>query len=487
MMNLFSFISKKLGIYIQIDRKHLKLIVSTGLGKGAVIKKVIAKPIESMSDEGIADLVREIALSNGVAFNNVAVIISREKAMIRHIRLPSVDGQEISRMVSFETTKHTPYSQAEVVSDYRVLGSGQDGYSDIMLVVSPKTEIARISDILQLSGCSINRIVLSSEAIEGWWNASEEDPAKPELLWIIDIDNETTEVAAISSQGVCFSRAVSIGVSDLVQGEDQTNPSWSRLVDEIKRSVSTYQKENPKQGEFEFIVTGSNAIAGIFNQFLSTALNKKSSAIAALSRVTIADEALDDSGIPEDISVCAICGAPYMQDFVNLLPKEQKYRQSHKDRFKKITILSISAVLTCIFFVSILAARFFQKKQLLEKLEYAHAQIEPVVSQAKAKKQKLDIIKTYISSKESSLDVIYRLYELIPAGISLVDFNYDDMSKTVRFNGRADRMADVFSLVGVLEESDAFSNVQTRSVLQRQIKDSSAVDFQIRCNFVIQD
>jgi Tfp pilus assembly protein PilN len=65
----------------------------------------------------------------------------------------------------------------------------------------------------------------------------------------------------------------------------------------------------------------------------------------------------------------------------------------------------------------------------------------------------------------------------------LLDFDYDDISKSVRFSGRAGRMSDVFSLVSVLENSDIFSNVQTRSVVQRRTMEGAAVDFQIRCNF----
>jgi len=79
---------------------------------------------------------------------------------------------------------------------------------------------------------------------------------------------------------------------------------------------------------------------------------------------------------------------------------------------------------------------------------------------------------------------IYNLYSIMPENISLIDFNYDDASRVVRFRGRAYKISDVFKLVSLLENSSSFSNVQTRSVAEKRTRASAAVDFQISCNFI---
>jgi hypothetical protein len=233
----------------------------------------------------------------------------------------------------------------------------------------------------------------------------------------------------------------------------------------------------------EFIVTGANSLIENFSEFLATAVSSRCVFLPTLSCIKLADEALDELGIPGDVSVCAICGAPYIERPVNLIPQEQRQRYKIQTKFRKAVLAVIALIVLFAAVFSGLAIKIYQKERLLEELASVHLEIEPVVKQTQEKLDKLRVIKSYISGGEASLDVIYKLYELMPQGIILVDFNYDDLTRAVRFNGRASRMSDVFKLVTVLEESEAFSNVQTRSVVQRQIADGELVDFQIRCNF----
>ena len=128
--------------------------------------------------------------------------------------------------------------------------------------------------------------------------------------------------------------------------------------------------------------------------------------------------------------------------------------------------------------------RLYQKQQLLKQIEAMLKDIEPIATVTEDKLKKLDIIKGQFSEGTSSLDVIVYLYKLIPANISLVNFDYDDKTYDVRFRGRAANMSDVFKLATILESSDKFKNVETRSVSKRRTSKGEIVDFQIRCNFL---
>jgi Tfp pilus assembly PilM family ATPase/Tfp pilus assembly protein PilN len=489
MFKLLPFFQEKYDTYVQIDRKHLKIMQIIYRGKEPAIKKLIAKPIIGMDEKSVAGFLKEIANANSIPLNFVTIIISREKAMVRHMRLPAVDKQEIDSMVSFEITKQTPYSREEIVADSKVLKSDEQGYSNVMLVVSPKTEIVKIHDIVRFAGGNPRRIVLSSEAMAGWFSVSGKHFSKTDSKCIVNIDYDNTEIMIISDKGLESSRAVSIGASELQQGVNDMNSIWSKLVDEIKRSVSTYQKENQLKQEStsEFIVTGASSVMESFNRFLTTAVTNKCIFLPVFSSVVLLDGALDASGMPEDVSVCAICGAAYLDEPINLMPEEYKMRYNYQSKFRKATTILTALAVAFIMFFSILGIRIYQKQQLLKQIESLYSQIQPIVEQTEEKIHRLRIVKNHLSDGELSLEVIYNLYELIPSGISLVDFNYDDLTKTVRFNGRAGRMSDVFKLVTTLEESDAFSNVQTHSVIQRQARDGTTVDFQIRCSFNIKD
>jgi type IV pilus assembly protein PilM len=489
MFKLFPFTEEIYNTYVQIDKKHLKVMHIIYKGKRPAIKKLIVKPIIDMDEKAVAGALKEITHANSIPLNFITIIISREKAMVRRISLPAVDRQEIDSMVSFEITKQTPYSREEIVADYKILKSDEQGYSNVMLFVSPKTEIAKIHDIVKSAGGNPRRIVLSSEAMAGWFRFSEKRFAEKVNNCIVDIDHDSTEIMITSDKGLEFSRTVSMGASELQKGVNDMNSIWSRLVDEIKRSVSKYQKENQPDQEntTEFIVTGASSVSDSFNRFLSTAVHDKCIVLPVFSFPVLLEGALGELGVPGDVSVCAICGGAYLEKPINLMPDEHKIRHSYQSKFRKVIMALAALMVLFIIICSVLATQIYQKKQSLEQIRSIYSQIQPVVEQTEEKMYKLGIVKNYLSDGESSLEVIYNLYELMPPGISLVDFNYDDLSKAIRFNGRAGRMSDVFKLVTILEESGVFNNVQTHSVIQRQSRESASVEFQIRCSFDVNE
>src|SRR4030042_1056869 len=97
--------------------------------------------------------------------------------MLRYPRLPATRAEEIESMVSYEAVKQIPYSPEEVVSDYEVIGTDKEGYSEIMLAIIHKKETTSIENALGAIGKKNLRIRLSSEALMAWLRVA----AKEEL------------------------------------------------------------------------------------------------------------------------------------------------------------------------------------------------------------------------------------------------------------------------------------------------------------------
>ncbi len=486
-MNLQSILSKKLNLYIEVDKKYLKILQSEITSTGPVITKLLAEPIFGLSEEDIAQLLNNTANSNNIRLDSVTAIISRENAMVRYMRLPTLDKLEIEKMVSFEITKQTPYSKDEIISDYRILGRDAEGYSSIMLVVSPKSEIVRINHVLGIAGNRLKQIRLSSEAIIGWLNMANVDLTGKKNTCLIDIDSDNTEIIIISSGRLGFSRSISIGAFDILDQDGVDDSSKTRLVGEIKRSIAAYLKEKTTDiAEIsELIVTGANSVIESFVEFLSINIEASCKAVNALHSISIADEALAETGLPQDASMCAVCGCPFAGEGINLISWEQKIKQGQNVVIKKI--IGIASAFTLILFAvfALVGLKMYQKEKLLNELDSMYAQVESTAGKIEMKFKKLRSIKSEFSGEASSLHVIYNLYSIIPDNISLIDFNFDDASRVVRFRGRAQKISDVFKLVTLLESSESFSNVQTRSVAEKRTRGSAAVDFQISCNFIV--
>jgi len=484
---LSSFSNTK-DLFLEIDKKYLKLSQTVARGKDIFIEKLLVEPILGLSEEEIHRILADTINRNGITFNAITAIIPRERVITRYIKLPAVDRAEIERMISFEISKQTPYSEEDITSDYKVISVDEQGYSRIMLVLSPKAEITRINNILGSFAHRLKRIYFSSEAIAGWLNIPSLNSDSANYICLVNIDTDRTEIAIVSSSGLCFSRSIPIGADDILELQGQVNLSKARLVDEIKQSIALYLKEKDVEtGDItKFVITGANIAREDFLNFLNTAIDVPSDFLNPLSGVQLSDNALSESGIPENTSVCAICGSPFVDAGINLVPQDQKTKNKKKLFIKKAAIVT---VLLSIVFSTLLGAAFFkiyQRENTLKDLEFMYSQINKTSNQIETKLKKLRSIKAHLSEGESSLDVIYNLYNLMPAGISLLDFDYDDISRAVRFSGKAGKMSDVFSLVSILESSKVFSNVQTRSVVQRQTKEGAVIDFQIKCNFKIE-
>jgi len=484
-----SFLSgKKHNTCIEIDRSYLKIVYAEVSSKDTVISKIITLPITGLSNDEISKTLSDAIATSSIKLHSVDIIISREKTMVRYLKLPAQDPDEIEDMISFEASKQIPYAQEEIISDYSILGTDSEGYTEIMLVVAHKNEANKIDEILKAAGVHAYNIRLSSEAIARWLYAvSSKDELGKKNICLVDIDNINTEIAIISNGILNFSRVASVGSENMLESE---SARWmQRLVSEIKNSISMYIKERAESSSVvsEFLITGSGSCVEEFTSMLKVQLEEECKTVSVLSMLNIADGALGEEGVTENASVSAVCGGLFIGDGINLIEKEAKKRQKISLQFKQlVSILILSGVIIGVC-LTLVFLQMHQKKKQLGQLKAMLKSVEPQAKALEDKIKKVDILKSQLSEGTSSLDVLYNLYKLIPSAISLLDFNYDDTTRVVRFRGKSQQMSDVFKLVTILEGSDKFSKVETRSVVKRRIRRGEVVDFQIRCNFAVQD
>jgi Tfp pilus assembly PilM family ATPase/Tfp pilus assembly protein PilN len=474
---------------MEIGRKYIKLLQSAQSGPHVIADKLIVEQVLGLSDDQISEFFFSIIESNNLSFDSIKAVISREKVIVRYIKLPAVSRPDIDKMVVFEIAKQTPYSKEDIVSDYRIIGKDDKGYSTIMLAISPKLEIARIDSILGKLKNKLKCIYFSSEAMAGWLKVAlmESRLGLQDAggRCLIDIDSERTDISVISALGLCFSRSIPIGSDDIIGQSAGSDSAGQRLVDEIRQSIAMYLKEKDadKTDISEFVLTGAGSAGNNLLELLKSAVDIPCVFIGSLEGAKAADSILSESGIPDDASVCSIFGCQFIDNGTNLLSLDEKIKNLRKAVFKKI--LSAAAVLFAVILISLTAGliKIQQRQEVLVSLELMYSQIKNSVEQTEEKIKKINSVKAYLSQEESSLDVIYNLYTLIPAGIQVLDFNYDDLEKKVRFNGIANKMSDVFNMITVLEDSNAFSNVHAQSLAQRDARGGAVVDFQMRCNF----
>lgn len=472
---------------IEAGKSYLKISQAEVSTKGVVISKLITRPISDLSDDEISKMLADVITTNHIRLDRLIVIISRDRAMVRYLRLPATKAEEIDSMISFEAARQIPYSQEEVISDYEIIDTDSEGYSAIMLAIVHKNELARINNILGSTGKRPDQIRLSSEAILSWLKAVPKEGMGQKAICLLDIDTDSAEITIISDGRLEFSRVASIGAANISQSESEADFWKGRLIDETKRSIGMYIKEKGKDASTisEFLVTGANSVIEDLSNLIQERMDAPCRPLNILSTLPLTKKALPDEGVSPDISVCAVCGSLFLSEGINLIPAELRRKEEVKVKTKKLVAMSMLAVVGVVLLSAAALVRLYQKERLLTRLENMLKQIEPQTKATEDKLRKLRVIEQQLSEEATSLDVIYHLYRLIPANISLIDFDYEDKDRVVRFRGTATKMSDVFNLATILEESDRFSNVQTRSASKRRTREAEVVDFQIWCNFML--
>jgi len=92
--------------------------------------------------------------------------------------------------------------------------------------------------------------------------------------------------------------------------------------------------------------------------------------------------------------------------------------------------------------------------------------------------QKNRVVKDFVSSRMTVLEVINRLYQLIPQEIYLENVLIDE-DGTITIRGVSESMSRVFNFVTALEESDLFKGVKTKSTTAKKDRGKDAAAFEI--------
>ena len=96
--------------------------------------------------------------------------------------------------------------------------------------------------------------------------------------------------------------------------------------------------------------------------------------------------------------------------------------------------------------------------------------------------KRLKIISGRSRKELSSLDLLSDLYRLLPAQLSLVNFNYEE-DKQVILKGEAPELNLVFALIADLEKAEAFKSfdIKVRYATERNTAAGKVIDFEVLC------
>ncbi|MFC1624074.1 pilus assembly protein PilM [Candidatus Omnitrophota bacterium] len=463
---------KKIAVSIEIHDSFLKLSEVVSF-KGKRTFRLVKKRFSSKKDSDISHEIANIFKTLNISQKKVSLNIPRHLVMLRFLHIPSIRDEEIKNMVDIESVRQTPYATEETIVGYRVIEKLKNGYSDVLLSIAEAKTIHRFVNILKNAKLSIEKIALGSESLLAWYLTTKGAPKEGSKFTaaLLNVDSEYIGIDIIQKRSLTFARSFSYAATDSSTGGD--------AVDEIKKSITVYQKEN-KISVDKIFISGAGSVVKKLLPILQEKLGISLETVAQEENIGIYKTIGTDL---EETSFLEVIGlsANNKHIEINLLP--ESLREENDPRLLKKNLLKTGALLVCVIlvFFGLTAKKIFYRSGQLLLLDKEIAAIEPQVKEAKRMRQYIKVIKNKILKKPLAIDILTEVYNITPEGVM---FNLLDYASNGSFllRGSAPSLSEAIVFMDILEKSPYFENVKIKHTAKRTTGDKQVTDFEIICD-----
>jgi Tfp pilus assembly PilM family ATPase len=404
--------------------------------------------------------------------------VPSQLVITKNIEVPSLDQKEIREIVNLQAGRHTPYSREEVIVDYIPIGVYKQSYTKVLLLIVNSSVIKKQFAVLEKAGIKIDKVILAQEGIAAFASkAFKFDPAAVTAL--LHVDDLVTDFSILFKNRVIFIRSIPIGRQHLAGDREK---ALEKFLDEVKKSLDSYQVENIEKAPAMLILTG--ALDGLDN--LDTLINE---AVHIPVRIVQYLSSLPNSfktfAAPAETKEVSFLGitAPLLalgECRTSLIPEEIKLKMAlaQRGRDLMVTAVALLTIFTLVFMMMMTEVYF--KNAYLKKLEEKYKYLGGEARKLGNEFQKNSQIRSYLLARGSSVNALTELYNLAPLTLNLNYIKFENGGKFI-IRGTAESMSTVFSFNGSMEKSKVFKEVKIKYTTKRIEGGKDYVDFEINC------
>ena len=460
---------------IEIAEKCLKLAFVKISKEKQEIVGVFASEISSDADEKIPEKIKEFAAKHHIKKCETVNVIPSHFAITKNIEIPSIDKKEIKEIIDLQAGRHTPYSRDEIVMDYMNIGVFHERYTKILLVLVKRDVVSGRYETIKKAGFKANTAFLTSEPISQLCCSIQPKELRDKTLGLIHVDKYNIDFIISNKGVVVYTRSIPIGAAEIT-ADLQTNKQ--KILDEIKKSVESYQSENMDSLPAHFFVVGATDCVSSFTEEVKGVAGTGVDVIP-YSKIFATNKDISEalSG-NKDSSFLDIIAASFafQQSKLNLIPEDVKINQALKAKAKEVTIMGMSAMAVLVILCALLLTGMIFKKIYLKNLLSRYSEKNEEVQDLKEIRKRTGTIKRFLDKKGVSLYVLTELYSAIPDEVYLSSIGLRE-DGSVMLAGTADSMSMVFSLVTDLENNKSFKNVKVDFTKSRMLQGKELADF----------
>lgn len=473
-------------IAVEVGPDFIKLVHAVKSDDEELIfKNLVEKRFEGDSlqekTEFLSKTLKELAISTREA----VCVIPSTLFISKNVDMPSVDREEISKIVDLQAGRYTPYSRDEIVIDYLCMESAGQHYTNVLLLIVNRAVIDQYYQILEQAGLSVARFVIAAEGMANLYDAMAEAVTEDFAIAGLHISQEYSDLTVVDRHQLIFVRNLPLGSRSLAEGNERTR---SEYLNELNKSIVAYRDQGIGRKIHTVFVTGNVSHAGFLEKGITQleALQAYDSVSVQIvpyqSLFQTTEETFGNNGSAGETSyfdlMACLSALPAVK--LDLTPKEIKLKKRVHEGGRDIMILGILIMTALIMACLFLATKIYIKSDVLQKLEGLESSISDEARLLEHASTKARVVRSLLKNRGRALYVFERVTSLIGKEIFLTQFSYDKEGN-IELKGTADSMSRVYAFVTELEESNYFSSVKTKSTKTRRQGKKDVADFEIEC------
>lgn len=410
--------------------------------------------------------------------------IPRHMVTARLLRVPSANPDEVSRIVSLQAGRQTPYSKEEIVSGHQLISTDAEGYGHVFMVIARRSIINDRLNALRQAGVSVSHVGVSSEGLCRWFRAAglARKGDAGDTVALMDIDASASEILVFADGNMVFSRSILVGAEQLSAEPEKWN---QELAKETRESIDRYKNEHPKHPLTSLYLGGSTKAVSQVSGLLGEALKLPVKPCEPTHNIPVSGGSKqlsrDGAGNVSLSAAFGIAMAPETLE-VDLTPPELHMERVMAEKRSQLNVLGVLGILivtlACVFIFS----SFYAKTMKLQSLDEQIAQAKPDAETVDVLKERVQRLRSRLDPCGTPMNVLAEIHRVTPASIQLTSVHIV-AGMEVSLRGRGGAMSDVFSYVKELEESALFTNAKTTYTSQKQSEDRQFAQFEINCRY----
>jgi len=465
-------------ISISLSDDLLKIVQLKGAGSSAKVGNVVSRSVSGVSADDLPKLIQSALSGFNTKKSEVVSVIPSSMVSTKKIEIPSVNPEEIKSIVNLQAGRHTPFSRDEIQIGYINIGVYKENYTKVLLVIANRKELKVQLDAFAKAGLKVKRVLFAPEGITSLYSSTLKLAKEPAPAGIIDIGNNSTDFIITFNGLAITTRNIPIGRTQI---SSEGESALSRLVEELAKTLESYQGEDSDQPPAQYFLTNDDDQ----NKLVQAALGEKLNWQVQIA--SYVDHIKASGGVLKQIAADA-AGASFLDVIaagsacrgaqVDLIPDEFQLQKSIEDQGKEVFRMAIQGFVLLVLVGLTLGLKIYFQTNFLTKLQSDYQENRKKVEHLENISNTSRIVQNYLSSRMISLDTINELYKSIPDEIYLTSLLMDEEGN-VSIQGISDIASLVFNLGTSLKESEYFKSVNIKSTTAKKDRGKDVSAFEI--------